>query len=298
MILAGADYICGPTGAGFIDPGDVTIVTGTWELVVTCLTEPALSAGLESLGAICDAHVAPHRWALRMENYSGDVTEWYKEELGNAHCNSSDEGFWDVVVADAEAAVPGSGGVVFVPHLFGSLGPRYDELARGAFVGLTKRASRRELARALFEGLNFQTRHCFEALLAETGLTPHRVVFMGGATKNRFWTQNRANVLGREVEVVTIPDVTPRGCAVIAGVGAGVFSSFDEGVRAMAPSTATLAPDPRETEIYDDIFTNVYRPLVEELAPFNARLSELSRPRIVTADERSAPARTEGEVLQ
>jgi xylulokinase len=283
VILGGADYICGPTGAGFIDPGDTTILTGTWELVVTCVTEPRLSPELESVGVVCDAHVAPDRWALRIENYAGDVTEWYKEELGAAYCPDPEDGFWDVVIAQAGAAVPGCGGLVFVPHLFGSLGPRYDELARGAFVGLTKRATRGEMARALFEGLNLQTRHSFEALLEATGLVPRRVVFMGGATRNRFWMQNRANVLGREVEMVTVPDVTPRGCAIIAGVGAGVFSSFHEGVAVMAPSTTVLRPDPREAEFYDELFTDVYRPLVDELAPFNTKLAGLCRK--MTRDE-------------
>ena len=59
---------------------------------------------------------------------------------------------WADIIAACASVEPGSGGVVFVPHLFGSYGPRHDELARGAFVGLTGASTRTTMARAVFEG--------------------------------------------------------------------------------------------------------------------------------------------------
>ena len=82
-------------------------------------------------------------------------------------------------------------------------------LARGAFIGLSVRAADAELTRAVFEGLSFQTRHALEALISGIGTPPRRVVAMGGGTKNRFWVQNKADILGRELEVVTTP-TSPR----------------------------------------------------------------------------------------
>ena len=84
VILGGADYICGAYGAGFVDPGDVAILTGTWELVLMCADHPPLDPPLGRVGAICDPHVAPDRWSIRIETFAGEVTEWYRREMSRA----------------------------------------------------------------------------------------------------------------------------------------------------------------------------------------------------------------------
>src|SRR5207248_5597242 len=55
-VLGGADYVTGAYGAGFVDAGDVAIVTGTWECVVACSDRPHLDPALARVGAICDPH--------------------------------------------------------------------------------------------------------------------------------------------------------------------------------------------------------------------------------------------------
>jgi xylulokinase len=278
VVLGGADFICGAYAAGFLDAGDAAILTGTWENVVVCSDEPQLGRGLMESGAICDAHVAPGRWSIRIENLSGDVTEWYRRLIsGQSDAGSADDMGWQPLIDQAEAADAGSGGVIFVPHVFGSYGPRHDNLARGAFIGLSGPCSRRELTRAVFEGLSFQTRHALEALIAGTGRQPHRVVAMGGGAKNRFWVQNKADVFGRELDVVTTPDVTPRGAAMIAGIGIGVFRDFREAADRFARPATKVLPNSELTEFYQKRYEDVYLPLLDELAPFHTRLA-VSRP--------------------
>jgi xylulokinase len=165
-----------------------------------------------------------------------------------------------------------------MPHVFGSYGPRHDPLARGAFIGLSGDCTCRELTRALFEGLSFQTRHALEALTAGIGKVPRRVVAMGGGTKNRFWVQNKADILGCPLEVVTTPDVTPRGAAMIAGVGIGVFSDFRDALRQFGGTVTSVTPNRRLSEFYDRVYREVYSPLCNQLAPFNARLANLRPP--------------------
>ena len=280
VVLGGADFVCGAYGAGFLDAGDVAILTGTWELVVACSAQPELDAELGQCGAICDAHVAPNRWSIRIENLSGDVTEWYRKKISafaDGELEDS-ETVWERLIEYAEAAAPGSGGVIFMSHVFGSYGPRHDPLARGAFIGLTGTSRRQELTRALFEGLNFQTRHAVEALVEGIGRPPGRVVAMGGGVRNRFWVQNKADILGRSLEVVTTPDVTPRGVAMIAGVGIGVFSDFRDALGHFERPVTVVAPDPRRKDFYQRVYSEVYLPLCDALAPYNSRLAALTAP--------------------
>jgi xylulokinase len=279
VVLGGADFITGAYAAGFLDAGDAAILTGTWENVVMCSDQPQLGTALMNSGAICDAHVAPERWSIRIENLSGDVTEWYRRLISDTSEASSGDGDagWQPLIEQAEAAEAGSGGIIFLPHVFGSYGPRHDHLARGAFIGLSGPCSRRELTRAVFEGLSFQTRHALEALIDGIGVQPRRVVAMGGGAKNRFWVQNKADILGRELEVVTTPDVTPRGAAMVAGIGIGVFRNFQDAAERFARPGTKISPNLELTEFYQNLYRDAYLPLLDKVAPYHSRLA-FSRP--------------------
>lgn len=273
VVLGGADWLVGVFGSGLIEPGDFGILTGTWELTFTCAREPCLTEVACESGAICDPHVAPDRWALRIEALSGEVSEWCRSHL---HAGGAKPSEWAEIVAACEEVAPGCGGLVFVPHLFGSYGPRHDELARAAFVGLTGAGTRTAMTRAVFEGLSFQTRASVQALTLATGIEPRRIVVMGGGAKNALWLRTRAEALGRAVEVVEDPDVTPRGAAMLAGIGIGVFDDFADAVARFAPPTKLVQPDAGNARLYEQIYDDVYVPLQDSLAPVNHRLARLA----------------------
>ena len=284
VVLGGADALCGPYGAGFVDAGDVAINTGTWECVIVCADTPQLEAALPHVGAICDPHVVRDRWTVRIENLIGGVTEWFRRQI--AHFDdptvADSEEAWRVLEARAAEAPPGADGVLFYPYVFGSYGPRLDELARGALAGLRNTTSQSHLARALYEGLNFHTRHALEAMLEATRMTPGRVVCMGGGSRNTFWMQNRADILGRPIEVVDDPDVTPRGAAMIAGIGIGFFDGFDDAARRFASPTRTLEPNLGLTSFYTDLYNTVFLPLEEALVPLNHAMARRAIPAVAS----------------
>jgi xylulokinase len=270
VMVGGADFVTGAYASGMIDPGDSAIITGTWECTVACTDRPQTSWDVAEVGAICDRHVAPGRWSVRIETLSGEVTEWWRR----VRDISGGDG-WSEIIGEAQQAQPGAGGVLFVPHLAGSYGPVIDERARGAFIGITSRTTRADLSRAVFEGLCFQSRHAVDALESGLGQKVTRLVAMGGATRNPLWMQTRSDVLGRDVEVVSLPDVTPRGAAMIAGIGAGVFADFAAAARAWAPERVTLTPDQGRAARYEELYARVYRPLCDELSKFHHVLGEL-----------------------
>jgi xylulokinase len=272
VMVGGADFVTGSYASGMVDRGDSAIITGTWECTVMCSDRPETSWAIAEVGGICDRHIAPGRWSVRIETFSGDVIEWWRR-VGYGEAVA-----WDEVVDEASRALPGSGGVVFIPHLAGSYGPVLDEKARGAFIGVTNRTTRAELTRAVFEGLCFQSRYAIEALYDGLKTSASRLVTMGGASRNRLWMQTRADVLGTEVDVVSQPDVTPRGAAMIAGVGVGLFADFWDGARAWALDRTTVAADDERAGLYDELYKSVYRPLSEQLTPFHHLLAELSEP--------------------
>ena len=54
------------------------------------------------------------------------------------------------------------------------------------------------------------------------------MIVVGGATKNRFWLQNKADMVGAlfglPIEAPAVDEATPLGAAMLAGIGVGSVS--------------------------------------------------------------------------
>jgi glycerol kinase len=114
-----------------------------------------------------------------------------------------------------------SGGVRFVPALQGLGTPYLDDVARGAFLGLSRAAGKAELARALFEGVAQRCADVCESLPLADG--PLRVD--GGLAQSDFLLRALADLTGREVERAAEVEATAIGAAYLAGLALGVFAT-------------------------------------------------------------------------
>ena len=92
--------------------------------------------------------------------------------------------------------------------------------------------------------------------------------YTGGGAKSRLWMQMKADVLGLPIDTLETEDAGTVGCAMLAGVAAGVFADLESAAKAMVRKTGTFAPDParhadysRIYERYDKLYRAV-RPLV------------------------------------
>jgi xylulokinase len=289
VVLGGHDHLCGALPVGAFEPGMALDVTGTWEIVMTPTTGPALDQRFRASGMTVQAHVAPGRHALWGAGVAGEMLEWYRAQFaagnradqpaaaGDEAESAGDD--WQRLVEMAATAPPGCRGVMFLPHMSGASCPVVDERSRGAFVGLTPRATPCDLLRAIIEGLNYQLLDMLAAMEAGLGRRLERVVAVGGATRNRLWMQNKADVLGRPVEVPQIDEATPLGAAMLAGVGVGVYRDVAEAFeRVRKPGGQSYLPDAARAALYAQGF-EVYRELYPALRPISHRLHELQAER-------------------
>lgn len=128
--------------------------------------------------------------------------------------------------AESEAlasTVSSSDGVVFVPALTGLGAPHWDPQARGLIVGITRGTTRAHLARATLEAIAFEVRDVLETMPHLTSLKVD-----GGAAANDLLCQLQADQLGMEVSRPRYVETTGLGAAFLAGLGAGVWDSFDQ----------------------------------------------------------------------
>jgi xylulokinase len=83
----------------------------------------------------------------------------------------------------ALAAPPGANGLTILPYYDGERTPNLPD-ATGTWNGLTSSTTREDLARAAFEALLCSLADGVDHLVAKTGITPRRILMVGGAAAN------------------------------------------------------------------------------------------------------------------
>ena len=274
VILGGHDYLCGALPAGAFKPGVVLDVTGTWEIVLTTIPEPVLTAEVQRTGMTVEAHVARGVYAAWGGAVAADMLEWYRREYGlvarqQAEVHGGTD--WDYLMAEAAAAPPGARGVMFLPHMSAAGCPVVDACSLGAFVGLSNFVTRGDIQRAIIEGLDYQFLDIVRVMERGLAIRPDRFVAVGGAARNQFWMQNKADVVGRPIEVPAVEDASPLGAAMLAGIGVGLYRDEQDAYEHVYRPGIAYQPDDRLSARYAEWF-EVYRELYPTLKPVSHQL--------------------------
>jgi sugar (pentulose or hexulose) kinase len=261
------DACANALGVGAIRPGAALTVLGT-----SCLNS-LVTAGPErapeGLGFLFAMPM--DRYLRILPNTSGTIAlDWFLERFG-APADATGKIDFSSLEARASQVPRGSQGVIFVPYVNGSgvLAPFFDAQARGSFFGAGSHTSYDHVLRAVYEGLCFATRDCFEAMSSR----PKSLVLTGGGAKSAFWAQMFADVLGLPIEIVAVEESGALGVAMLAGVAIGLWPDL-ETAAAINPVIARFQPDPQVKADYDGWF-NLYRAAREVYRPYSAQRAAL-----------------------
>ena len=275
VVLGGHDHLCGALPVGVFRPGVVLDVTGTWETVIAPTAEPVLKDELRRAGITVQAHVARGVHAAWGGAVAGEMLEWHRRQIGGSADadRAGDASDWSQQMAEAAASPPGARGVMFLPHMSAAACPVVDSRSLGALAGITNRVTRGDLLRAMIEGLDYQFLDIVSAMEAALGNRFERFVAVGGATRNRFWMQNKADVAGRVVEVPDVEEATPLGAAILAGIGVGLYRDEQDAFERVYRPGTVYEPDPRLSARYAQWF-GIYRDLYPAMKSIHHRLFE------------------------
>ena len=244
VVLGGQDHLCGALPVGVFRPGTVLNVTGTWETIVTVTDRPVLKDDLRRAGMTVQAHVARGRHTIWGGNVAAEMLEWFCKQFVSAAADGATSVPWATLMAEAQASPPGARGLMFLPHMCSAACPIVDPRSLGAFVGLSTRATRGDLLRAMVEGLDYQFVEMVGALRTVLQDPLERFVMVGGATRNHFWMRNKADTLGQAIEVPDVAEASPLGAAILAGIGAGLYRDLEDAYRHVYRPGTTYQPDP------------------------------------------------------
>lgn len=165
----------------------------------------------------------------------------------------------------------GSGGVLFLPWLRGSMAPANDQHMRGGYVNMSLETGRNELVRAACEGVAHNLAWLLPHAEALTGEPVREIVFVGGAARSAGWAQIVADVLDRPVLVSDRPEVAiARATALLALHRHGVLDRDD--LSRLASSGEALHPIAAHHDVYAR-HQPQFEAVFEALRPISAALN-------------------------
>ena len=254
VVAGGLDTACDALGAGVIHAGEVQELGGQSGGMNICTDKP-----VTDLRLLTGRHVVPNRYLLQGGTVGGGaILRWFSDTF--------DGGDADFAAVDraAEKIAAGAEGLLLLPYLAGERTPIWDPDAKGVYYGVTYAKTRAHFCRANLEAAAYALRHNLE-VAREAGAEFDTLISTGGAAKSALWTQIKSDVTGYPVAVPEAFSTAAYGAALLAGVGVGLYDSFDEAVSGIR-ITRTHAPNGETRATYDTSYAT-YRALYEALAP-------------------------------
>lgn len=268
VVGGGGDQAAGAVGNGIVQSGIISVTTGTSGVVFAFSDSPAVDPDLR-VHTFC--HAVPNKWhVMGVMLSAGGSLRWYRDtcalaEKQVAALTQTDS--YELITREAATVPPGSEGLLFLPYLTGERTPHPDPHARGAFIGLTVRHNKAHMSRAVLEGVAFGLRDSLE-ILKGMGISIGNVRSSGGGARSEVWRQIQADVFNLPLSTINIDEGPALGVALLAGVGAGIYSNVEEACSTVIKvlGKTPTSPDAALYEKYYSVYRNLYPALKSSFA--------------------------------
>ncbi|MGI6403073.1 MAG: xylulokinase [Oscillospiraceae bacterium] len=217
--------------------------------------------------------------AITVMSSTGLSYKWMRNAFGQAEAAVAELTGKDVYVyLDAQAAqsAPGSRGVIFLPYLDGDFTPNNDANARGVFIGMDTSTTKNDMLRATLEGVAFCILDNI-MLIRQLGGEINEIVITGGVAKSPLWLQIIADVTGCPISLPEETEGAPFGNAIVAGVGVGLFESFEQAIeRVVKIRRNAFLPDAGNHSLYSELY-QVYKGLYASLSGAFSQMEDIRK---------------------
>ena len=250
VISAGGDQQCAALGLGLIAPGNIVVNTGTGSYVIACSDHPVID---EDKRLFCNVGAIPGRYIIEAGTLaSGTIYRWLSEELYEALPEG--EPVFRRIDREIMDSVPGSHGVVCLPHPTGRGAPYWDPGAKGVFFGLSLATKRGDIARSILEGIVVETAENID-LIDELGIPAETVSVAGGMTRFDLYNQMQADGFSMPVTRYDNLEATAVGAWMSTAVTIGLYGSYEAAFSRYAGHTKsrTYQPGPEGVKVFREL---------------------------------------------
>lgn len=262
VVLGAGDGVAAAVGAGAVREGVTFNCLGSSSWIGASAKKPVLD---DEMSVFNWAHAVPGLVSpCGTMQSAGSSYNWMKQQLCGGETLLAKEGgnAYDLINGGIEKSAPGAQNLFFLPYLIGERSPRWNPLARGAFVGLTMEHTHEDMLRSVVEGVGLNLRVIMDTLNSQVGITD--MIAIGGLAQSDVILQILADIFGVDVLPLNhIEEASSIGAAVIAGVGAGVLSGFDE-VGRFVHTVGRFVPNAKNHAKYNTmlpVFNQIYHSL-------------------------------------
>ncbi len=277
-VAGGHDQLCAAFGSGVIKPGLACDSTGTVECVTIGLAEAVVNARMLRNNFCCSPHVVPGMYATLAYNFTGgSLLKWFRDTFTAAErkeVEKSGGDIYDVLLSEAPEEPTN---LMVLPHFTSSGTPYFDPDSFGAMLGLKLETTRGEVVRAILEGVSMEIRMNIE-MLKSAGVEVKELNAIGGGARSEYWLKLKADVFGRPVVSLDVSEAGALGAAMLAGIGAGVYKSYDRAVAAAVRKKKKYTPVRSRADKYTQRL-EAYRAMYPALKKWAALLPENDKAR-------------------
>jgi len=274
IVVGGAgDNAAAAVGTGVVEDGKAFTTIGTSGVVFAHTS----SISIDKAGRVhtCCAAV-PGAWhVMGVTQGAGLSLKWFRDNF----CSSEKEtarlmGVDEYYLMDkaAEKVPVGANKLLYLPYLMGERTPHLDPDARGVFFGLSAIHTRSDMLRAVMEGVTYSLRDCVE-VFREMKVSVSDMMACGGGGSSPLWRSMLADLYNCNVKTAASKEGPALGVAILASVGAGLYSSVQEACGAIVRTDKVQVPDSEkvpEYEKYYQLYREIYPALKEKFAALSA----------------------------
>lgn len=272
-VVGGAgDNAAAAVGTGVVREGRAFTTIGT-SGVVFAHTDKVTIDPLGRAHTFCCA--VPGAWhVMGVSQASGLSLKWFRDTLcADEVAVAAQMGVdsYDLINAAVKKSPLGANRLFYLPYLMGERTPHLDADCRGAFIGLSAIHQKRDMMRAVMEGVAYSLKDS-QSLFAQMGLSINHMAACGGGAKSPVWRQMLADLYG--CDIMTVKGEGPAlGVALLAGVGAGIYDSVPQACDAAIQYGDKCSPD-GDAEAYLKHY-EFFRTLYPALKDCYAKLANL-----------------------
>jgi len=166
----------------------------------------------------------------------GAVIKWFKEEFGYIEEEVAKRVGTDpykLLDEEASKVEPGSGGLLFLPHMMGERSPPNPE-SKGVVFGLSLGHRREQIYRAILEGITYHLKAILDsAIEVDPGIRVEKAIVFGGGAKSALWREIIANVFGLPTCTLSEAETTTLKLACLIAVGLHLYKDFPEAAKCL-----------------------------------------------------------------
>lgn len=255
VVIGGGDVQLGCLGLGIVRPGQTAVLGGTfWQQVVNL---PAIKTDPD-MNIRINPHVIHNMvQAESISFFTGLTMRWFRDAFCAEEKLLAERLGVDTYALMEEMAgrVPaGSHGVM--PIFSDAMHFKQWYHAAPSFINLSidpEKCNKATLFRALEENAAIVSACNLEQISGFSGVKFDSLVFAGGGSKGALWSQILSDVTGLPVRVPVVKEATALGCAIAAGVGAGLFDSLAGTGERLVQWQREFTPNPAHRELYDEM---------------------------------------------